>query len=1709
MSAEQDPLTPPRPPKQDKGKGKAKAEPKPKFPRSFRIAKPGDSDFDIVAREMHKHLDRDLLGTETMLAEELERIDLLEGEELPKPPGAEGGPDLRGRRTPLSPDPENPQPSQPVQKIPEEGITGPPDKSPTKKAILGRLKQSPGKITSFMSTTVHNFSSSPSSKLRRPLSQQPLLSGSPSSHTLTATVEQSLSSPSTGQFVRRRSVSDPEASEYLSQSRQVAFRSGILRPSIPVNIPLSPLERLEVDKEHRRVELAHEALETGCIDGSSPCIEDLRRLPPWSSITLAEPSREIQPSFLEQIMSPQDPDYPTSPPPPTQAAMNRRSKHFEHAPVVHRWEVIESSQGGPILKRIRNPPPPSMFPARRSSFSFNSNSPISSLPPGAAPAIDISQVITQTETDHTDNPDEFRRNLSQYTGRSWEEVSLLSRPTAQETLRSVQEWENHPEMTSVHHFDGHSLQESVLLDRNSLPSWRARSLSDPPSRRAGSTNTAPPAGVSPFRVTATHRQEYTPSLAQDTGSSHSEDQDFQPSDYDSEQVQDRSTIGHADEEGDTNGTKPRTGQSDILRLRGGSLHTIKRENGSWDDVNEGFSSSQYNAPPTFKDYWPRWALSYDRLSENSYDTSRPVPAVDETVFKRMKEEDNQNWYCKIGQNCPSPISGVALNGSNQTRGHDGTRNEISYPPRSSNMMCLGSATRYPTFPRPFSWPAPTQRMRLHTHFYPGDCWVSNKPNYLVLENHRIYQVPLEIEIGRHEPQPHLIVIPSSAPHTQLQRIDALDLAIMQKLALAYRPTSFLGISEVYPDKYVQQPSNRIKVLRWRRGVQDAVNDIEEEIKSTSQQAFGLSKPDPGYHHAQHHSASSKVRNRIPEEAQEYPLRLRGGKPKARSTDIRSGVSEEQQIPELSTSPALPHQSSEDMPTTSPVVPYTGSFAPQPPHFSVFQNLPADPAGSSSSSAGNVAASVASGSGTINPRMITSQVTLAPNTPYVDPIMPPLFNAAFGKGPPVPYPDHASSAFHHSVVLAVHGFLSQNPGPIPPGLKQLGTDAMRALEPAYDREAAAMRALALPRAVGRSAPTGPPVIVDPRSSAPPRVFTAGAPPRSPTPRAPTPLVMTPAPPSPPQALTPQEETRLPFLDTAGWNEYLATMSSGLLAEAEGSSSSRDPSNPIQVPLDIYEEWPAAFAGHNIQIIPSLSTTLPTSLEESLLAASTAVAPQPPVQGIAVPPAESSSSVGSEQYYPCLPAAGGSSVNEPQPVEPAPSQPSLLGRWAEAFTGESLIPPDMVPQPPSPDLVCLSPPWRGGFLPTSPASVPSTSVGYAPPQITTEVFNPLSTAPGIFGAYDLSGNLPTNIPIRINRSRSASPLSTRPTRTLPRVTRLPSPAPPQPPQPLQPLRVRRLSGPGSMEHPSEDDKQSTVEEPREVVEQPKTGPRLKIIEPTPRGSLGSNASPIDHSAGATAQTTQLGKEAVLGAAVQYLIPEKSREARNKRDTSVPPPQDPKGGRQLTVPDRKTLASSTRRRSSSDPTTAMAQYEARKALVAAAFPNQPIPLDQQVYLQQLAREAQASLVQTQTEIALQQYSERQSAEAARMMQEINRGRSPSPGMRSYIDETGTEYIIRDPEYKPRSAPASSSAGQSSSSSTGAVGARSRGVGRGNAPLERRLSQEVRAALIEGSNLQGGSSQETPMGAEEERGRSRERKGKGREISEAGEQRDPKKKR
>ncbi|WWD03977.1 hypothetical protein V865_002037 [Kwoniella europaea PYCC6329] len=1489
-----------------------------------------------------------------MLAEELERIDLLEGEELPIPPGAKGGPDLRGKRTPLSPDPEVPQPSQPVQKIIEEGTAGPPEQSPTKKTILGRLKHSPGKITSFMSSTFRNFSSSPSSKLRRPISQQPLTSGSPSSPTLTSTVKRSPSSPSTGDFVRRRSVSDPEASEYLYQSRQVAFRSGILRPSIPVNIPLSPLERLEVDKEHRRVELAHKALETGCIDGSPPSIEDLRRLPPWSSSHLVDPSREIQPSFLEQIMSPQDPDYPTSSPPPTQAAMKRRSKHFEHAPVVHRWEVIEPSQGEPILKRIRNPPPPSMFPARRPSFIFNGNSPISNLPPGAAPAIDITHVITQTGIDHTDNPDEFRRNLSRYTERLWEEVSLLSRPTAQEALRSVQEWANHPEMTGVHHF------------------------------------------------------------------------------------------------------------------------------------------------------------SYDRLSENCYDTSRPIPTVDETVFKRMKEEDNQNWYCKNAQDCQSSISGIALNGSYQTRGHDGTRNESSYPPRSSNIVCLASAAPYPTFARPFARPTPTQRMPLHTHYYPSDCWVSNRPNCLVLESHRSYQVPLETEIGGHESQPRLIAIPSSAPYTQLQRIEALDLAIMQKLALAYRPTAFMGISEVDPDKYVQKASNRIKMLRWRRGVEDAVNDTEEEIKSTSQQSIGLPMPVPQYHHARHHSASSQDRNCIPEEAQEYPLRLRGGKPKARPSDIGSGVSEEQQIPELSTSPALPHQSSEDMPTTSPVVPYTGSFAPQPPHFSAFQNLPANPAGSSSSSAGNVAASAASGSGTINPRMITSQVTLAPNTPYVDPIMPPLFNAAFGKGPPVPYPHHASSAFHHSVIYAVHGFLSQNPGPILPGLKQLGTDAMRALDPAYDREAAAMRALVLARAMGHSAPTRPPVIVDPRSTAPPRVITARAPPRSPTPRATTPraLAITPAPPSP-EASAPQEETRLPFLDTAGWNEYLATLSSGLLAEAESSSSSRDPSNPIHVPLDIYEEWPAAFAGHNIQIIPSVSTTLPTSLEESLLAACTGVAPQPPVQGIAVPPAESSSSVGTEHYYPSLPAAGSSSVNEPPTVEPAPSQQSGLGTWAEAFTGESLVPPDMVPQPSSPDFASLSPTWRGGFLPAIPAPVPSTSLGYPSPQITTEVFNPLSTAPGIFGAYGLSGNLLIKVPVRINRSRSASPLSTRPIRTLPHVTRIPSPAPPQPPQPLQPLRVRRLSGPGSMEHPSEVDKQSTAEEPREVVEQPKTGPRLKIIEPTPRGSLGSNASPIDPSAGATAQTTQLGREAVLGAAVQYLIPERSREARNKRDTSVPPPQDPKGGRQLTVPDRKTLASSSRRRSSSDPTTAMAQYEARKALVAAAFPNQPIPLDQQVYLQRLAREAQASVVQAQTEIASQQYSERQSAEAARMMQEINRGRSPSPGMRSYIDETGTEYIIRDPEYKSRSAPASSSAGQSSSSSTGVVGARSRGVSRGNAPLGRRLPQEVRAALIEGSTLQGGSSQKTPMGAEEERGRSRERKGKGREISEAGEQRDPKKKR
>ncbi|WVQ66660.1 uncharacterized protein L199_004847 [Kwoniella botswanensis] len=1687
MSSDQDPPTSPRPSKQDKGKGKAKADPKPKFPRSFRIAKPGDSDLDVVAREMHKHLDPDLLGTETMLAEELERIDLLEGEELPIPPGAEGGPDFRGRRTPLSPDHQIPQQSQPVPKIIEEGTSGTSEQSPTKKAILGRLKQSPGKITSFMSTTFHSFCSSPSSKLRRPLSQQPLTSGSRSSHTLTATVEQSPSSPSTGQFVRRRSVSDPEASEYLSQSRQVAFRSGILRPSIPVNIPLSPLKRLEVDKEHRRVELAHKALETGCIDGSSPCIEDLRRLPPWSSITLVKPSREIQPSFLEQIMSPQDPDYPTSPPPPTQAAMDRRSKHFEHAPVVHRWEVIESSQGEPILKRIRNPPPPSMFPARRSSFSINGNSPISNLPPGAAPAIDITQ-----------------------TGGLWEKVSLLSRPTAQETLRSVQEWGNHPEMCGAHHIHSHSLQEDVLLDRNSLPRYRARSLSDPPSRRAGSMHSAPPPGVSPFRVTATNHHEYTPSLEQDTGSSHSEDQDYQPPEYDSEQVQNSSTIGHADQEDDTSGAKPRSGLSEVMRLRGGSLHSNKREDESRNDVKGGFPSSQDIAPPTFRNYWPRGALSGERSSENCYDTLRPIPTVDNTMLKRMKEEDDQDWYCKNAQDCQSSISDIALNRSYQTRGHDGTNNESLYPPRSSNIMFLAPATSYPAIARPFARPAPTQRMPLHAHYHPSDCWVSNRPNCLVLEKHRSYQVPLEPEIEGHGPQPHLIAIPSSAPYTQLQRIDALDLAIMQKLAFAYGPTAFLVISEVDPDKYVQNASNRIKVLRWRRGVEDAVNDTEEEIKSTSQQSIGLPMPVPEYHHARHHFASSKDRNCILEEAQEYPLRLRGGKPKAGTSDIGSGVSEEQQIPELSTSPALPHQSSEDMPTTSPVVPYTGNFAPQPPHFSAFQNLPANAAGSSSSSAGNVAASVASGSGTINPRMITSQVTLAPNTPYVDPIMPPLFNAAFGKGPPVPYPHHASSAFHHSVVLAVHGFLSQNPGPILPGLKQLGTEAMRALDPAYEREAAAMRALVFARAVGRSAPTRPPVIVDPRSTAPPRVSIARAPPQSPTPRAPAPRApaITPAPPSP-QALAPQEETRLPFLDTAGWNEYLATMSSGLLAEAESSSSSRGPSNPIQVPLDIYEEWPAAFAGHNIQIIPSVSTTLPTSLEESLLAASTAVAPQPPVQGIAVSPAESSSSVGSEQYYPSLPAAGGSSVNEPQPVEPAPSRPSGLGRSAEAFTGESLIPPNMVPQPPSPDLASLSPTWRGGFLPAIPASVPSTSVGYAPPQITPEVFNPLSTAPGIFGAYDLSGNLPTNVSIRINRSRSASPLSTRPTRTLPRVSRIPSPAPPQPPQPLKPLRVRRLSGPGSMEHPSEDDKQSTAEESREVVEQPKTGPRLKIIEPTPRGSLGSNASPIDPSAGATAQTTQLGKEAVLGAAVQYLILERSREARNKRDTSVPPPQDPKGGRQLTVPDRKTLASSCRRRSSSDPSTAMAQYEARKALVAAAFPNQPIPLDQQVYLQQLAREAQASLVQARTEIALQHYSERQSAEAARMMQEINRGRSPSPGMRSYIDETGTEYIIRDPEYKSRSAPASSSAGQSSSSSTGAVGARSRGVGRGNAPLQRRLSQEVRAALIEGSNLQSGSSQDVPKGEEEERGRSRERKGKGREISEAGEQRDPKKKR
>ncbi|OCF61613.1 hypothetical protein L486_01267 [Kwoniella mangroviensis CBS 10435] len=938
MSSDQDPPTPPRLSKQDKGKGKDKADPKPKLPRSFRIAKPGDSDFSIVAREMHKHLDPDLLGTETMLAEELERIDLLEGEELPIPPGAEGGSDLRGRRIPLSPDPQIPPPSQPILKIIEEGTSGTSEQSPTKKAILGRLKQSPGKITSFMSTTFHNFSSSPSSKLRRPHSQQPLTSGSPSSHTLTATVEESPSSPSTGQFVRRGSVSDPEASEYLYQSRQVAFRSGILRPSIPVNIPLSPLERIEVDKEHRRVELAHKALETGCIDGSSPSIEDLRRMPPWSSSTLVDPSREIQPAFLEQIMSPQDPDYPTSPPPPTQAAMKRRSKHFESAPVVHRWEVIEPSPGEPILKRVRNPPPPSTFPARRSSFTFDGGSPVSNLPPGAAPAIDITQVITQTGIDHTDDSDEFRRNLSRYTGRLWEEVSLLSRPTAQEALESVQEWANHPEMSDAHHFDSHSLQEHVHLNENSLPRYRARSLSDPPSRRADSTNTAPPAGVSPSRITATSHAEYTPSLGQDTGSSHSEDQDHHYPEYDdSEQVQNPSTIGQADEVDDTSGTRPTIGQSDAMRLRGGSHHSIEREDDSRNDIQEGFSSAQDIAPPIFKNYWPRWAFSYDRPTENCYDTSGALSTLDETVFNSMTEEDNQDWYYKNArQDCQSSVSSIILNNSNQSRGHGEARKESSCPPIHSNMLSVTSASTFPNFAGTLIGPAPAQTMLQPTHSYPNDWSISNQSSSLVPGKQISYHVPLGIEIEGHRPQTHPIGSPSSAPYIQLQRIDPLEMAVMQKLALADGPTNFMGVSEVDHDKYVQTASKSMKVLQWRRCVADALEVTEEDVKSTSQQPFGLTMPVRKCYPVPKHPASSKYRDRIPEEAEEYPLRLRGGKPKARSTDTRSRVSEEEeQIPELSTSPALPHRSSEDMLTTSPVAPYTGTFAPQPPHFSAF------------------------------------------------------------------------------------------------------------------------------------------------------------------------------------------------------------------------------------------------------------------------------------------------------------------------------------------------------------------------------------------------------------------------------------------------------------------------------------------------------------------------------------------------------------------------------------------------------------------------------------------------------------------------------------------------------------------------------------------------------------------------------------------------------
>ncbi|WVW86338.1 hypothetical protein I302_108382 [Kwoniella bestiolae CBS 10118] len=1645
------PPDPPGPTKKDKGKGKAKPEPEPRSgdAERFKNLTAEEIKFELAAREMRKDLDSDLVGTETAMEQQQETFDWLEGSGLPLPSPVEKAGEVdhgEGQLSPLSPSPPIPSAPNPAGPMSpgEQDVHGH-SHPPGNKGVWRKFRKAPNKFTKFVSDAFHKATSPPVNKLRRRQDDNPAAGPSTTQNT-SDDHETGPSSTDLGRFVPNLdpvAPRDSSGSDHLSSRRQEAFRSGILKPTMPWDIPLTAQEMIDIDRECRRIELAHQALQAGCISGSPPTIEELIQMPTSRSSTSIDPSRTAPTSFLDQVMSSHRENSSFQADTPAASHTNRRT-HSILPPASHRWHVFDQSSvfEQPTIKRIRDIPARSVFPVPSNSASIYSNSYVNPSP-AVSPTSGVSTATAQACPSDITGDVGHRPTKSYYPGRIWPREHSGSRRTAQEALTQIQQSAADQDTTKDGPSEGTSHHTAGTEGGNTKSQSRSGGQNEPSGGRSSSSSTRSSIG-SPATTSLT--PHHTPSLDRHSDEESEADQEEHPPEYNSHPTEPSPPYRRRPGRRSSATARRKGKEGDVLRPRGGSSNHIGRE-----EVDENYS-------PTF----------LTRIS--------PMLHLQAHREDPRRSRSSANWSSAETLSIASSAEeGEGTTGRNNSSEEmtDRTVNLNLLHPKENSLWSLREHIRdltalqsYPISGRPIIVPIPAKQMIPYPEKHATNLFTLRELDEVMLQQRIVFPLPFMRMYGEDVVKPRYLEDLGTAHFISRHGIQQLGrpAGVAERPCLPQGPIALFAISDGNAGVVaLQRISNRIKVLRWRRNVQpESLGSPDDDYKD----AIEITDVQP--YIAQDEDDAVCI---IIAQQTDSPLRLRGGRPKAKSNVGHQTSSAEENVPELSTSPVLPHQSSEVQPTTSPVIPWFNTNIPQNQPFSIFSDLQPNAPRPVNSFAGNAIAP--SGSGTINPQSLnlTPSTTQPVSIDYQ--LVTDLFNSALKHRSAIPYPYHASAAFHHAVILAVQGWTLKHDEITPPGLRTLAVEAMQAFDDA-------------------TAPQATIPVASPASSA----------------HAP--------------AQVEQEASRIPFLGPGDWNQDLTTAVTNPVELPQTTASTSSVFQPLEVPLDLYQAWPEAFVGHSIRIIPS-TTEAASAIGESLGSSSsphpssappqmsswsspsTAAAPGLPTEGEFASLFSSSGGLFNMDVPQMSPSAESTGV-QIFPTFPNPTQPqgqlatgaSGLDRWAEGFTGASLIPSELMPQSSSPDLSTLSPTWRGGFAPlilNSPTSAPLTTS----PVAASAPSNPPSGSSYLFGNYSLRSNQPVPSAPRLSRSRSTSPLSIRIWPSAHQSIRAASPgarSTQAPIHPSGPLRVRRLSGPGSMEHPpGAEDVLPASEGLQSVQEQPSTGLTLHIIEPTPRGSLGSNQSPIEVSPTEGSQRTRLAREAMMGSAGQWLIPERSREARNKRDTSVAPPQDPQQGKRLTVPDARASTAMTRRRSSSDPTISN-QFAAKKAVFEAAFPNRPFPQQgppgEQQYLAHLEREEEVRRARIGAHIARQQEQDRLAVQAAQMMEALRKGRPPSPGMRSYVDEkTGTEYIIREKEYQPRSRPI---AGPSTSRTPSSFG----GVTQGR--------------VISGGSSTSGSSRsqgQSSMEGEEERGRSRSRKGKEREDTESTDTRGSKKKR